>query len=444
MMRQSKVGGGGFIWALLDESVARTDQNNRLDSAGNQAPDGIVGPHREKEGSFFTIKEIWSPVEIGPKNLPANFSGELTIENRYDFTDLKDCRFEWKLGRFPSPNDTRSSHKIITSGTAKSANIAPHSTGTIKLGLPANWRNADVLYVTAKDPLGRELWIWSWQIRQTSEINRVAAKAVTNKIQTKDAGRLVVVKAGTLDLRFNKDTGLLAEVRRGGKLIEFGNGPRFIAYRRNDRKYDDIAGQSKLTAFRSKMEGSDMIVESSFDGALRRVVWRVSRDGGLRLDYEYSFDGTVDMLGVNFDYPESKMRSIRWLGFGPYRVWQNRIQGTTLDVWENKYNDPTPGESWYYPEFKGYFRGWRWASFQTADGNITVSTDTDDSYLGVYKPKDGKEGLLDFPDTGITFLDVIPAMRNKFHTTDEIGPQSKPIQVSGVKRRTILFNIGGK
>jgi hypothetical protein len=86
---------------------------------------------------------------------------------------------------------------------------------------------------------------------------------------------------------------------------------------------------------------------------------------GRQLDYEYRFDGVVDLLGVRFDSPQDSMRGIRWLGMGPYRAWQNRLQGTRLDVWENTYNDTTPGESWAYPEFKGYFRDWKWATFDT-------------------------------------------------------------------------------
>ena len=64
LLRKSRVGAGGFIWALLDECVARTDRGGRLDCSGNQGADGIVGPHREKEGSFYTVREIWSPVQI--------------------------------------------------------------------------------------------------------------------------------------------------------------------------------------------------------------------------------------------------------------------------------------------------------------------------------------------------------------------------------------------
>ena len=441
MMRNSRVGGGGFIWALVDESIMRTDQNNRLDSAGNRAPDGIVGPYREKEGSYFTIKEIWSPVQINPKTLPENFSGDLKIENRYDFTNLKDCKFEWKLARFPSPAENKSGHKITKSGAAKSPNVAPHSAGELKLNLPKNWRESDALYVTARDPFGRELWTWSWELKTAAELNRVEAKTTNNQIQTRDESRTLIVQANQTELSFDKQTGTLTQVKRDGKTIQL-NGLHFLAFRRNDRKYDDISGQTKLTKFTSRNEGKDFIVEAVYDGALQKILWRISPDGAVKLDYEYNFDGTVNILGVNFDYPEKNMQAIRWLGWGPYRVWQNRLEGTTLNVWENKYNDSTPGESWAYPEFKGYFRNWKWADFQMTDGKITFQTDSDDLYLGIYKPRDGKEGLLDFPDIGIAFLDVIPAMRNKFHTTDEIGPQSKARQVFGSKRRTVRLQFG--
>jgi hypothetical protein len=64
---------GGFIWVFADEGIKRpgggdaslpgsatgASQLLRIDTAGNQAPDGIVGPYREREGSFYAIKEIW-------------------------------------------------------------------------------------------------------------------------------------------------------------------------------------------------------------------------------------------------------------------------------------------------------------------------------------------------------------------------------------------------
>jgi beta-galactosidase/beta-glucuronidase len=63
-MMKSKTCAGGFIWALVDEGVKRGDLGGKIDVDGNRGPDGIVGPYREKEGSFYTIKQIWSPVVI--------------------------------------------------------------------------------------------------------------------------------------------------------------------------------------------------------------------------------------------------------------------------------------------------------------------------------------------------------------------------------------------
>jgi hypothetical protein len=40
----------------------------------------------------------------------------------------------------------------------------------------------------------------------------------------------------------------------------------------------------------------------------------------VKLDYTYAYDGPVDLLGVNFDFPESDMKGITWLGYGPYHV----------------------------------------------------------------------------------------------------------------------------
>ena len=73
LMYASPVGAGGFLWALLDEGVVRTDKNGQIDVAGNQAPDGIVGPYRQKEASFYTVKEIWSPVHIELGDTAARF-----------------------------------------------------------------------------------------------------------------------------------------------------------------------------------------------------------------------------------------------------------------------------------------------------------------------------------------------------------------------------------
>ncbi len=92
---------------------------------------------------------------------------------------------------------------------------------------------------------------------------------------------------------------------------------------------------------------------AGYFGPLQQVRWTVKKDGTVQLDYDYEYHGIVELVGVSFDYPEDHMEQVRWLGKGPYRVWQNRLHGTTLDVWENEYNDPVPGNLLYIPNLKG-------------------------------------------------------------------------------------------
>ena len=450
MTRNHPRAGGAFLWVFADEGVVRTDQGGRVDNVGNYGADGLVGPHHQREGSFYTVRQIWSPVQITIADLPKDFAGELPVENRYDFTSLDQCSFAWELARFPEPIDPSAAtgHEKIASGEMRGPAIAPQSAGGLRLPLPAKWRDANALYLTAKGPDGAALWTWAWNWAPVTPAPAPTAGA-KDAVALRESGGNTVVTSGTLEMRFAPATGRLIDVSVAGRAIPFGNGPRFIAARRGDRTldgsvdpnapkgvdrvYTEIATAERLLSFAARRDGGDVVVTADYFGALERVEWRIAPGGSVRLAYDYRYDGVVELMGVQFDHPESRVRGIRWLGEGPYRVWQNRIHGTTLDVWQNDYNDPIPGESFIYPEFKGYFQGWRWASFDTEDGRIAIGNESPGSFLGVYTPRDGRDALLyTLPQTGLAVFDVIPAVRNKVNATDLIGPSSQARRVSGV------------
>ncbi|HVU32583.1 MAG TPA: glycoside hydrolase family 2 TIM barrel-domain containing protein [Opitutaceae bacterium] len=466
LMRKSPNSAGGFLWSFADEGVARTDEGGRIDNKGSWAPDGIVGPHHEREGSFNAIREIWSPVVItGPDRLPVDFDGRFPVENRFDFTNLSACSFEWELATFAAPDAGTAGHAVIARGTQTGPSVAAHAAGVLAIHLPPNWCEADVLYVTARNPWGRKLWTWSWPVSAPPTRLRDAMPSPGARATFQETADAVTVSAGQLELRFSKRTGLLAGVVRDGHRVSLSNGPRVVAFRRGDRRADgsiepkvpkgvdrqyfDVATPGTLKSLQAHHDGANVVIDATFaavdrtsTGSLRDAHWVISPGGDVRLDYDYTFGGVVDAVGVAFDYPEADMRSIRWLGDGPYRVWQNRTQGTTLDVWQNAYNDAVPGVSFTYPEFKGFFRGWRWVDFTTSEGHLRIASDSPNLYLGVYTPRDGADALLyTFPPVDLAFWDVIPPVRNKVNATDLIGPHSQPQRLDGVQHRTVRFRF---
>mgnify|MGYP001062831268 CR=1 FL=1 len=433
LMLNSPLGAGGFLWALVDEGVLRTDKNGVIDTDGNHAPDGIVGPYRQKEGSFYTIKEIFSPVHIGLQKLPEDFSGRVEVENRYGFTNLQKIRFDWKLAQFPKPWEDKNEHTVVNAGTVPSPGVKPGGRGELELELPEAWREANVLYLTASDTSGNDVWTWSWETRKDCATchQYIAQGSKKNaKIKVIENKPALVVKVDGLSLSFDKETGELAKVEKDGAQISFSKGPRLID------------GQSRLTELKHWRQQDNIFVEAKYESGLNSATWKVYPSGWIRLDYQYELEGRFDLMGVAFDYPESKMMNMRWVGRGPYRVWKNRTGGGRLDIWNNDYKDHTPGLTWDYPEFRGYYTGWHWAVFETQEGKITLLNGTEDIFLGVYRPKNGPDPRstgLDLPATGISLLHGIPAIGTKFIKASGHGPQSRRNEASGKYKGTVCF-----
>jgi hypothetical protein len=418
LMSHSKICAGGFIWAYLDEGIKRPD-NGKIDVSGNEAPDGIVGPYREREGSYYTIKQIWSPIQILETNLPPDFDGTLTVENHYGFTDARQCKFTWQLRRFVFPGDDAKTETVGAEGTAESPAIAPGASGKLHLNLPENFQHTseategDFLAVRVTDPAGRELWTWVWPLKPIQILPAGAGIAVhAENFGGTNAG-IVELKSKDIVTRIDGQTGELTEVERAGKKFSLSSGPRVVT-----------TGSS-----------------------LKSVAWRLRDDGWLQCDYTYTAEGAHDALGVAFDYPEKLVQGKRWLGNGPYRVWKNRIPGTTLGVWENAYNNTITGWSgWEYPEFKGCFANVYWMQLQTSEGLITA-VPSRPTYVQVLTPEQPPDKLvlkarISVPKAGLAFLDAIPPMGSKFNSSKDSGPLGQPSIATGEYSGSVSFYFG--
>ncbi|MBQ6209310.1 MAG: glycoside hydrolase family 2 [Prevotella sp.] len=464
---------GGFLWDLMDQAVVRTDQNGILDCVGNFGADGIVGPHGEKEGSYYTIKEIWSPVQLRYGVPPNANEGERAIEvrNAYAFTNLSDCKFTGKILNMPKYGET----KVSTASEMKipSPKVGPGGTSWIADGKA----QGDALSVTATDPHGEEIFTWTFPT--------IKEKPATSKDDWQRTGSVtsetddeLTITAGQSIYLFSKKNGRLLQVKTANHSYSLTNGPRFVAVKRSDRSQDGFYNHDDKEAFKKKTQYTEYEDQGTFagftfssgiltarynHGSILNVSWTFRDNGSVDLAVNTDFNGVVDLMGIAFDYPEDKVKSKHWVGRGPYRVWQNRLEGPQYGYWQTRYNDPVPGETWEYPEFKGYFADVNWLQLETTEGRIGIEprdiwenpeangydTDIDWMYLekeelfgkdlryrhpfvGVYTPRDGRDHILyDLPQTGLSLLKVIPAVRNKVNTTDLNGPSAQPYWAQG-------------
>ena len=409
---------GGFLWALHDEGVVRADRHDSIDVNGNNAPDGIVGPHREKEGSYYTIKELWSPVYIESKTAFENFNGNIEIENRYLYTNLRQIKFEWKLVSFPKANDKITAPKVIQKGIAKSPALAPGEKGMLNIPSAAN-KNADAFYLYAYDAKGDTICTWSWAMSSAKQIvNSTPSLFLKTDMNTKDDAQSLALKWDGITYYFDKSTGFLQKVFNGKREISLNGGP------------DLGTGKQTLDQFKSYKQGDEYIVEPTYKNDSLKVKWTFHKGRFPKLEYSYITKDSTDFMGITFNYPEEKITGMKWMGRGPYHVWKNRLKGQQLGVWEKTYNNTITGESWVYPEFKGWHSELYWVKLQNKESDFTVYTDQPNIYLGMMKPAKAKATINNstnppYPEGNIAFMHGIPPIGTKFNSPMLLGPQSQ-------------------
>jgi hypothetical protein len=464
---KSKAGAGGILWSFVDEDVKRVDKGGILDSAGNQAPDGIVGPYREREGSFYTVKKLWSPIIVTP---PDGTSRSYTVTNRYSFTNADQCTFEWETIAFRQPNDAASGSVVLASHTDHGNSLAPGASATwggwgppVPTAGRSATRRPNATRLRIKDATGRVIQTYVWPANDLTQVwDQMDQSAGGAKPAAIESGDMLTVTAGDLSLQISKTTGLLVSASRQGKSFSLVNGPRVVAMaprlpppvRRQPGAPPPptpppptVAPDSRLTSLAQKTDGNDLVISAAFDGPMKSLTYRLKPNGWLAIDYVYALSGEQEYFGIGFDYPEADVKGMRFLGEGPAPVYQNRLAGGTLDVWNRPYNntivgdpdDLKPGEHFDYPVFKGFYSGVRWLQLNTSEGPITAMVDQRrDSpiYVQVFTPRTPAGNLpgqawAPFPNAGVSFLHAIPAVGSKFVGPRSSGPMGQPAVAKG-------------
>jgi hypothetical protein len=233
-----------------------------------------------------------------------------------------------------------------------------------------------------------------------------------------DDGEKITLASANIKITFSKRNGHLTTILKDGKPVPLQNGPVFIGF---EPVYKDL----KLLN-----NGSECTVEWIFaEKPSCHMTWRMMPGGTCCFEYDYRPDaGAYTLLGVTFAFPESLVTGAKLLADGPYRVWKNRLRGPRFGLYDKKYNDTVTGESWDYPEFKGYYNNFYALELQTITPGFSIISCSEYLYLHIFTPKPprgapNQQTVPPFPAGDISFLHAISAIGNKSHTAELTGPE---------------------
>ena len=87
--------------------------------------------------------------------------------------------------------------------------------------------------------------------------------------------------------------------------VSLSNGPR------------PVVGTWAITNVTHGWSGGDYVITANdVTSAPDGFEWRVRSNGWMNLRYRYTLTGTQTWFGVTFDYPETNVTAMRWLGQG--------------------------------------------------------------------------------------------------------------------------------
>jgi len=425
---------GGFLWVFADEAVKRTD-TGQLDSDGNHAPDGILGPFHEKEGSFYAIRELWSPVHIEKRYITPGFNGIFRIQNRFHYTALDRCSFSYRWIHLPGPGSPGSREpdpaeygRLIAQGSPGVDPLEPGQNGWLKVPLPDGWLDAGVLELEAHDPYGRLIHRWSWPVQEaaavTDRLTSEEAEKEGDPVSVSETDQSIIMESNGVEITIGKIDGSLIRVTSDGEVIPLSGGPVFR----------DESTQSE-TIRHFPRNGSHCVVIRYAQG--NTLEWVVRRGGLVEMNLQYQPDaGSIPYTGASFLYPEEQVQAVRYLGNGPYRIWKNRMRGVNFNIWEKEYNNSITGHSGFeYPEFKGYYSNLYWARITNRDApGFIVYSRTPDLFLRLFSPDEAPDPAhtrVQHPPGELSFMRGIPAIGTKFKGPEQLGPQSRNYQFLG-------------
>jgi beta-galactosidase len=319
---------------------------------------GMIDYWRRPKPELYHVRKVHTPVKVADAPLAVPAPGrplEIPIENRYDFTNLRDLRIEWSLGG--------------ESGTV-TADVAPHRQGVLTV-LPRRAALAGETLSLKFLRGGREIDSYRLPVGKPAEPPVPALTGGRPKlVQARDE---FTVKGRNCEWLVNRSTGAIARAALRGKTVLTGGPVLMILPIRDEAhtagfpiprpvaQFHNATCRSwKATSVTARAAGDavEIVVEGGYREAEGTCTYRFDDAGNASVAYRFTYRDAEAVIprqvGVVFYVPRS-CDTLAWKRRPQWSVYPEdhigRAEGTARALRDPKLVEPPhrqqPPWPWY-------------------------------------------------------------------------------------------------
>jgi beta-galactosidase len=305
---------GGSIWAAIDDTFFLP--------SGETVGYGTWGPidgWRRTKPEFWHMKKAYSPLRISATSVPVPAAGKpvrLEVENRHDFTDLSELRFDWKIGEHSG---------------AVAASAQPGSIGILEIPVGEGDFAGKLLEIRALSPRGFVEDVWQVALGDDPRIAPPVFPKKPGVVKLKKVSGSFVVHGVEYTVNVDQKTGMMKAIGKNGK-SSILTGPELMLLPANDDSCGgnqmlgmeqevalsiDACHDWKATAVTAQETGTgvEIRIEGSYTEAKGFYNLSFSDDGMLSVHYAFvvTEQGKCNprQIGVVFGLP-AECQTISW------------------------------------------------------------------------------------------------------------------------------------
>ncbi|MTI38719.1 glycoside hydrolase family 2 TIM barrel-domain containing protein [Fulvivirga lutimaris] len=384
---------GGFIWDWVDQGLLTKNEKGEefwayggdlggydFQNDDNFCINGLVNPDRTPHPSLYEVKKVYQSIKFKSSDLE---SGEIEVKNMYDFTNLSEYDFSWKI----LENGIQKSE-----GVMPMLDIEPYESRKVTIELPQLEDNSAEyninIYAKTKSatdlvPAGHVIAYEQFQLNEPTR--NVTLSKIKNPLEVTNDDKSISIAGEGFKMAFDKATGTLSTLDYGqGNMIVEGIKANFWrAPIDNDFGYNmpeklgvwkEASSEQTLLSIKQKEADDGLVsIESIFELA--------SVNGKVTINYTINDVGEVmvktKLKGIDSSLPvlprfgnnfiiSKGFDQVKWFGRGPYENYQDRNTSALVGQYEASVSDLY--FAYIRPQENGYRTDTRWVAFTNSAG----------------------------------------------------------------------------